>query len=210
MMNIEIKDYTKIIRKKTVLEDISLSMTGGDIWSFTGGNGAGKTMLLRAISGLILPTKGYVSVNGEIIGKDISFPRDMGLELLETTYFSDLSGFENLRYLASIKKKATDQDIEELMDLFRLERDMLVRDYSQGMKQKLNLIQAMMEGPELLLLDEPSDSLDDLTKTVLYDRIRSFHDDGSLVIIATHDQSEIQELSTRTILIEQGRVKDIR
>ena len=167
-------------------------------------------MLLRAISGLILPTKGYVSVNGEIIGKDISFPRDMGLELLETTYFSDLSGFENLRYLASIKKKATDQDIEELMDLFRLERDMLVRDYSQGMKQKLNLIQAMMEGPELLLLDEPSDSLDDLTKTVLYDRIRSFHDDGSLVIIATHDQSEIQELSTRTILIEQGRVKDIR
>ena len=86
MMNIEIKDYTKIIRKKTVLEDISLSMTGGDIWSFTGGNGAGKTMLLRAISGLILPTKGYVSVNGEIIGKDISFPRDMGLAPLETTF----------------------------------------------------------------------------------------------------------------------------
>ena len=104
-MNIEICNYTKKLSKNLVLENINLSLSGGKIYGFVGKNGSGKTMLMRAICGLILPTSGFVKINNKIIGKDISFPDSVGALIENPGFISEYSGFQNLKILAQIQKK---------------------------------------------------------------------------------------------------------
>ena len=120
-MNIEICNYTKKLSKNLVLENINLSLSGGKIYGFVGKNGSGKTMLLRAICGLILPTSGFVKINNKIIGKDISFPDSVGALIENPGFISEYSGFQNLKILAQIQKKIDDKKIVDTMRMVGLD-----------------------------------------------------------------------------------------
>ena len=191
-MKIDIKDYTKTIRKKTILENINLSFESGKIYGLHGRNGSGKTMLLRAICGLILPTEGSVSIDGKIIGKDIEFPNSVGIIIESMSMLPEYSGYDNLKMLAKIKKIATDNDIRTAMNAVGLdpENKKRVGTYSLGMKQKLNIAQAIMEKPELYLLDEPTNALDEGTVNDIRDLLLQLKKNGALIIIASHNKEE--------------------
>ena len=144
-MKIEVHEYEKTISSNTLLSNINISLTSGNIYGFQGKNGSGKTMLMRAISGLILPTSGYVEVDGKRIGKDIDFPQDIGVLIENPGFIGSYSGFENLRLLASLKNKVSDEKIAELMKQLSLDPadNKKFRKYSLGMKQKLGIIAAI-------------------------------------------------------------------
>ncbi len=207
-MKIDIKDYTKTIRKKTILENINLSFESGRIYGLHGRNGSGKTMLLRAICGLILPTEGSVSIDGKIIGKDIEFPNSVGIIIESMSMLPEYSGYDNLKMLAKIKKIATDNDIRTAMNAVGLdpENKKRVGTYSLGMKQKLNIAQAIMEKPELYLLDEPTNALDEGTVSDIRDLLLQLKKDGALIIIASHNKEDLSVLCDEVIKINEGQI----
>ncbi len=207
-MKIDIKDYTKTIRKKTILENINLSFESGRIYGLHGRNGSGKTMLLRAICGLILPTEGSVSIDGKIIGKDIEFPNSVGIIIESMSMLPEYSGYDNLKMLAKIKKIASDNDIRTAMNAVGLdpENKKRVGTYSLGMKQKLNIAQAIMEKPELYLLDEPTNALDEGTVNDIRDLLLQLKKDGALIIIASHNKEDLSVLCDEVIKINEGQI----
>ncbi len=207
-MKIDIKDYTKTIKKKTILENINLSFESGKIYGLHGRNGSGKTMLLRAICGLILPTQGSVSIDGKIIGKDIEFPDSVGIIIESMSMLPEYSGYDNLKILAKIKEIATDDDIRTAMNAVGLDPDNKKRvgTYSLGMKQKLNIAQAIMEKPELYLLDEPTNALDEGTVNDIRDLLLSLKKDGALIIIASHNKEDLSVLCDEVIKINEGQI----
>ena len=207
-MKIDIKDYTKNIKKKTILENINLSFESGKIYGLHGRNGSGKTMLLRAICGLILPTQGSVSIDGKIIGKDIEFPDSVGIIIESMSMLPEYSGYDNLKILAKIKKIATDDDIRTAMNAVGLDPDNKKRvgTYSLGMKQKLNIAQAIMEKPELYLLDEPTNALDEGTVNDIRDLLLQLKKNGALIIIASHNKEDLSVLCDEVIKINEGQI----
>lgn len=208
MITIDIKNVTKIIHKHTVIQDISASMQSGKIYGFQGINGSGKTMLMRLVSGLIRPSRGSVEMNGKILGKDITFPESIGLFLENPAFLGGYSGFQNLKMLASIQKRVSDTQICDVLSSVGLDPqdNKKYRKYSLGMKQRLGIAAAIVEEPEIVILDEPSNSLDtdgiELLKTIL---IRQ-RERGALVIISCHDLSILQAMSDEIFLLESGRI----
>ena len=186
-MKIKVVDYHKKIQGHDVLTNINLTLNSGHIYSFVGRNGSGKTMLLRAISGLILPTTGEVYVDNDRLGKEISFPNDTGIFIDEPRYLGYLTGFENLQMLAAIRKKISDEEIKEWMDKLLLPVNKLkFRKYSAGMKQKVGIIQALMEEPKLLILDEPFNTLDEESVLILKEILIKLKQQGTLIIITSY------------------------
>lgn len=162
-MYIEIKNLTKKIKNSTVLDNINLRFTGGNIYGLKGKNGSGKTMLLRIICGLILPTQGTVDINGDILGRDISFPKSIGVLIENPSFVPGYTGFRNLKILAEIHGKIDDRTIKDYISLVGLnpEDKKKYRKYSLGMKQRLGIACAIMENPDIVLLDEPINALDE-------------------------------------------------
>lgn len=165
-------------------------------------------MLLRAICGLILPTQGSVSIDGKIIGKDIEFPDSVGIIIESMSMLPEYSGYDNLKILAKIKKIATDDDIRTAMNAVGLDPDNKKRvgTYSLGMKQKLNIAQAIMEKPELYLLDEPTNALDEGTVNDIRDLLLQLKKNGALIIIASHNKEDLSVLCDEVIKINEGQI----
>ena len=161
-MLIKLQDATKILDHRFVINNINFEFKSGNIYGSVGQNGSGKTMLLRAIAGLICLNRGTITVDGKVLNKDISFPPDIGIIIEKPELLPYLSGLENLKLLAEIRNKISYDDIKHYMDKFGLNFNskQIVKKYSLGMKQKLGIIQAIMEDPSLLLLDEPFNALD--------------------------------------------------
>jgi len=208
MIDIEIKNVTKTIHKQTVIQEVSASMQSGKIYGFQGVNGSGKTMLMRLISGLIRPTHGSIEINGKVLGRDITFPESIGLFLEKPAFSRAYSGFQNLKILASIQNRIDDAKIRDTLSAVGLNPDdrKKYRKYSLGMKQRLGIAAAIVEEPELIILDEPTNSLDsdgiELLKTILV----SQRERGALVIISCHDLSILQKMSDEILLLESGRI----
>lgn len=207
-MTIEIKEYSKVIKKATILENINISMYSGNVYGLRGVNGSGKTMLLRAICGLIYPTGGMVTINDEVLGRDISFPRSVGVLIENPAFLPNYTGFKNLQLIASLKKAATDEMIEEtLSDVGLNPKDKRTfRKYSLGMKQKLGIAAAIMEQPDLIILDEPFNALDDDSVEKVKQLIRREKDRGALIILACHDRAALSSLSDQIIYLSDGRI----
>lgn len=207
-MKVEVKNFTKKIKGNIVLENINYTFEGNKVYGLHGRNGSGKTMLLRGICGLILPTEGCVSVDGEVIGKDIEFPKSVGIIIEHMSMVEDMTGFDNLKALAKINNIVSDDEIRECLLSVGLEPDdkRKVKKYSLGMKQKLNIAQAVMEHPKLLLLDEPTNGLDMESVEKFYEVIKKLKDEGSLIIIASHINEELDGVCDEIIEIENGRV----
>ncbi len=207
-MIINVNHYTKIIKKKSVLNNINLTFQSGKIYGISGKNGCGKTMLLRAICGLILPTSGEVIIDGKVIGKDIEFPDSVGIIIENVELLSEYSGIDNLRLIARINRIATDEDIKESMNFVGLEPydKKKVKAYSLGMKQKLNIAQAIMEKPKLLLLDEPTNALDEESINSIRELLLKFKKNDSLIIIASHNKDDLNILCDEIINLSAGEV----
>lgn len=208
---IVVSKLSKTIRKNKVLDNISLEMESGIVYGFQGVNGSGKTMLMRAMIGLIYPTEGFVSVNGEVLGKDIEFPRSIGFILENPAFLDGYSGADNLRILTGISGEKSDEEIELWMNRVGLQDagKKKYKKYSLGMKQRLGIAAALINEPDIIVLDEPTNALDDKGVSMLKNLILEEKKRGALVIISCHDAGILKELSDVIIRLEEGRVVEI-
>ena len=208
-MYIELKNVTKKIRGVTVLDNVSLRMESGNIYGFKGKNGSGKTMLMRAVAGLIR-VDGIVDINGKIMGKDMMFPDSIGILIENPAFINNYTGFENLKTLASIRERIDDERIRETLSEVGLEPcdKRTFRKYSLGMKQRLGIAAAIMENPDIIILDEPINALDDSGTEQVSKLLMKHKERGALIIIACHDAEELDYLSDDIIEIAEGRIKN--
>ena len=204
-----LKNVTKVIRRRTILDDISFQVPYSKIYGLTGPNGSGKSMLLRAICGLIYTTKGSVSVFGKEVGKDVEFPDKTGVLIEKPGFLTYLSGMRNLELLASIRNEIGKEEIREVIKLVGLDPDdkRPVRAYSTGMIQRLGLAQALMEHPELLLLDEPTSNLDRQGIASIHNLIKELNKNGTTIILTSPNEKELEHICDRIFWIENGHLE---
>ena len=152
-----IQDVVKRFGEQTVLDHVSLSVTPGKIYGIIGRNGSGKTVLFKSICGFVLPDAGKILVRGKQVGKDVDIPQGIGIIIEHPGFLRDYSGFQNLKLLARLQKKITDEKIKESIRLVGLDPEdkKKVGKFSLGMRQRLGIAQAIMESPDILILDEP-------------------------------------------------------
>lgn len=207
-MYIEINNLTKKIKKATVLNNISIRFESGRIYGLRGKNGCGKTMLMRAICGLIVPTEGTIDINGKIMGKDISFPESVGALIESPSFVANYTGFKNLKLLASIKNIIDDQAIKNSIRTVGLDPEdkRKFRKYSLGMKQRLGIACAIMENPNLLILDEPINALDENGVALVREILHTHKERGALIILACHDKEELDLLADDIFVMENGEL----
>lgn len=211
-MNIKITNLTKEVNGSVVLNDVNMELESGAVYGLLGKNGSGKTMLMRAICGLIRPTGGVIEIDGQIIGKDLSFPRSVGMILETPAFLPDKTGFENLRLLASIRGEIGPREIKAALERVGLDPEDLrkVKKYSLGMRQRLGIACAIMEQPELLLLDEPFNGLDESGCQLVQKIILEQRSKGCLILLACHDRSELETLSDHIYRVVEGRFSLVR
>lgn len=207
-MKLIVDHVSKTIKGIDILTDISMVLTSGHIVGFRGVNGSGKTMLMRLISGLIRPTNGTVSIDGKVLSKDISFPPSIGTLIENPAFLDGYSGFENLRILASIHNRITSENIKATISAVGLdpESHKAYRKYSLGMKQRLGIAAAVMEHPELILLDEPTNALDVDGVAMVKEIIQKEKDRGALTILCCHDSEVLNALADEVYHIQEGKL----
>ncbi len=207
-MEIIVKSATKYIKKALILDDVNIQLTGGKIYGLKGPNGSGKTMLMRLLSGLIRPTSGEVWIDGKKLGKDMDFPESVGLLIENPAFLPNYTGYENLELLAQIRGKIGGEEIcQSLMEVGLDPHDpRKYRKYSLGMKQRLGIAAAIMEKPDLLIVDEPTNALDDSGVEQICTILRRERERGALVVIACHDSLLLETLSDEIYKIYEGKV----
>lgn len=206
-MKIQVKHVGKKIGNDWVLKDVDMTLESGKIYGLQGRNGSGKTMLLRTLCGLILPTEGQVIIDGLELGKDISFPESVGVLIENPGFINEYSGYKNLKFLTEIKKIVGEKEIRQIIEEIGLkEADKVYRKYSLGMKQKLGIAAAFVELPELVLLDEPMNALDSTSVDLLRKLINKHKERGAIIVLSSHDKEELQMLSDKIFYMENGKV----
>lgn len=211
-MLIHVNALTKELRHCKVLDNINLEFCSGKIYGIVGANGSGKTMLLRALSGLIRPTSGEIIADGRTLHKDMDFPPDMGLLIEKPELLEQFSGLENLKMLAGIKNKISEAQIIEWMQRFSLDAHSKqpVRKYSLGMKQKLGIVQALMEEPRLLILDEPFNALDAESARTLREVLLQCKEQDRLIILTSHHAEDIALLCDEAVEMQSGKALPVK
>ena len=207
-MFITCEHISKRIGKNTILDDINLTLTGGKVIGLRGKNGSGKTMLMRVICGLIKPSAGTVNVNGCVLGKDASFPPSVGVLIENPSFLPGESGYRNLKLLAGIKGIAADEKIRETLVCLGLDPDdkRPYRKYSLGMKQKVGIACAVMEEPELIILDEPLNALDEKGMQAVRELLNRLKTEDRIILIACHDKEEMDYLADEIYYMEDGKI----
>lgn len=207
-MKVEIKDLEKEIRREAVLQGITLSLTGGHIYGLRGKNGCGKTMLMRCIAGLIRPTKGEILIDGKPLHKKIDFPPNMGILLENPSFLDDFSGFDNLMMIAKIQKQADKEMVRDTLKAVGLDPDdkKKYKKYSLGMKQRLGIAGAILGEPDLILLDEPINAIDEGGIGEIRDTLLHLKEKGKLLIVACHDREELELLADTIFMMSHGKV----
>lgn len=203
---IKLEHYTKIIKENTILNDITLELKSGKIYAFVGHNGSGKSMLFKAICGFIKPTSGKVKVRNKVISKDICFPEKIGILIETVGLLPNLTAFENLKILARIQNKITDNDIKDTLSMVGLdpENKKPIKKYSLGMKQKVGIAQAIMEKPEIIILDEPMNGLDLESVNNIRNIILDLKAKGNTILLASHNESDIDILADEIFQLNNG------
>lgn len=203
---VEIKHVTKRYGKIEVLKDVSLTCKAGKIYGLIGRNGSGKTVLLKSICGFVLPTSGEVRVQGQQVGKDVDFPTDIGFIIESPGFLARESGLQNLMHLASIRGKASAEDVRQSMYTVGLDPDLRkpVGKYSMGMRQRLGIAQAIMEKPDLLILDEPMNGLDNQGVEHIRSVLLSLKEQRVTIVLASHFKEDISYLCDEVYEMDAG------
>lgn len=205
---IQLQNVTKRIKENTVLDNVSYTFKSGFVYGLYGQNGSGKTMLLRAISGLINLDSGSIFIDGEKLHDKIEFPPETGIVIENMELLPECSAKRNIQMLAKIKNIADEKDI-----IFSLERvgldpdsDKKVKKFSLGMKQRLNIAQAIFENQKIILLDEPTNVLDEDAVQLIYKIIREEKSRGATIIVATHHKEDLKEVCDVILKIAEGKI----
>lgn len=210
MSYIEIEHYTKYIKKNIILNDINLSLEKNKIYGLVGINGSGKTMLLRAIAGMITPTSGRLTVDG-IAVENGNHPSSVGIVIENADLWGDMTAFVNLDVLNDISENKVSRDrIKSTIARFGLDpnSDKPYKAFSLGMKQKLRIAQAFMAENDLLILDEPTNALDEKSIALLRSEILLEKKRGATVVLASHSKVDIDILCDEIIYLENGMIKE--
>lgn len=210
-MKIEIKKVSKKFKDIKVLKNVSMTLESGHIYGFTGHNGSGKTVLLKLICAFLEPTTGEILFDGKNVIKENSFPPSTRALIEKPNFLSDLTGYENLELLARIQNIIGEKEIEDTLKKVGLEEDQdkLYYKYSLGMKQKLGIAQVLMEDPEILILDEPFNGLDENSIKNIRKILLKEKEKGKLIILATHDKEDIKVLCDEIYKFNDGTVKKV-
>lgn len=206
MQEIIVDHVSLQIKKAKLLSDINLTLHSGKVYGLRGRNGSGKTVLMKCICGFMRPTEGSVSVNSKVIHRDMDFLPSAGIIIEEPGFFPNYSGFKNLKILAGIQNRITDDKIRQMMELVGLDSTMKkpVGKYSLGMRQRLGIAQAMMEDPDILVLDEPTNGLDEDGVEWFRQFILEQKEKGKLILLASHSREDIEMLSDEVYYMEKG------
>lgn len=208
---IELRHVNKSFKGEKVLEDINLELYDDHIYGFVGRNGSGKSVLFKLISGYMHADSGEVMVNGKIVGKDIDFPENLGALIENPGFLWYETGLENLNYLASINGKITKEEVRQAMQAVGLSPDSKKKTgkYSLGMKQRLGIAQAMMEHPDILILDEPMNGLDDQGVEDIRKMLLDFKAEGKVILVASHNKEDIRVLCDTVYKVNHGRLEEM-
>lgn len=205
---VEIKNYCKSIKSRPILNNVSYNFEYGKIYGIYGHNGSGKTMLLRAIAGLLVPDSGSVVIDGKVFHKDMSFPPSIGIVIENMNLLPQYNAFDNLKILGKIKKTATDEDIKTALERVGLKSDLKVKKFSLGMKQRLNIAQAVFEKQKIILLDEPTNALDNDGVQLIYKLLKEEKERGALVVITTHHKEDLEEVCDVVLKMTEGELHE--
>lgn len=210
-MTIEVRNAAKILHNIPVLQDVNLTLNSGTIYGLRGVNGSGKTMLMRLLAGLICPSKGMALVDGRELGKELSFPPDMGILIENPAFLDGYTAAQNLRLLEGIRRKVGDDRIWQVLEQVGLnyEDNRKYRQFSLGMKQRLGIAGAVLEHPRFLLVDEPTNALDTDGVAMVRQILQEEKKQGALIVLACHDFSVLQELSDVIYSVKEGRVSPL-
>ncbi|WP_026883205.1 ABC transporter ATP-binding protein [Clostridium akagii] len=205
---IEIINLTKQYKSIKVLNNINLTIKKGKCYGFIGRNGSGKSLLFKAIAGFIRPTLGYVTVNGKKVGSDIDFPENIGVLIEHPGFLPQYTAFENLKFLADINNKIGNVEIENAMKYVDLDinNNKKLKTYSLGMKQRLGIAQAIMEDPEILILDEPMNGLDKEGVQLIKEKLIEFKKNGKTILITSHISQDVEEISDYIYEFDNGNL----
>ena len=205
---VEIKNYCKSIKSRPILNNVSYNFEYGKIYGIYGHNGSGNTMLLRAIAGLLVPDSGSVVIDGKVLHKDMSFPPSIGIVIENMNLLPQYTAFDNLKILGKIKKTATDEDITTALERVGLKSDLKVKKFSLGMKQRLNIAQAVFEKQKIILLDEPTNALDNDGVQLIYKLLKEEKERGALVVITTHHKEDLEEICDVVLEMTEGELHE--
>lgn len=205
---IKVENVGLVIKKDTILSEISVNFQKGKIHGLVGRNGSGKTMLMKCICGFVKPTSGQVYVDGQKIGKDVDFPQNVGIIIETPGFIPYYSGYRNLSILAGLRKKISKQEIREALKVVGLEgaENKLVRKYSMGMRQRLGLAQAMMEKPDIFVLDEPMNGLDNEGVEDMRKILIGLKEEGKTILLVSHNSEDIQVLCDDIYDMDHGKL----
>jgi len=209
---IRVQNVSKDFGQERVLKCVTRDFESGKIHGIVGNNGSGKTVLMKCICGFLLPTEGKVIVNGKHIGKEVDFPSDLGLIIETPGFLPQMSGAKNLEILASLNRKIGLKEIAASIRRVGLDPMMSkpVGKYSLGMRQRLGIAQAIMENPALLVLDEPLNGLDKHGVIEMRALIKELRTEGKTILLASHNQGDIDELCDTVCEMDAGVLTVIR
>ncbi|MCI6980455.1 MAG: ATP-binding cassette domain-containing protein [Clostridiales bacterium] len=209
---IKVENVSKDFAQERVLRSVTREFESGLIHGIVGNNGSGKTVLMKCICGFLVPTEGKITVNGQIVGKDVDFPGNMGLIIETPGFLPNVSGVKNLEILASLNKKIGLSEIAEAIRTVGLDPKLNkpVGKYSLGMRQRLGIAQAIMEDPKLLILDEPLNGLDKHGVAEMRALIKSLKAKGKTILLASHNQADIDELCDTVCEMDAGVMTMLR
>jgi ABC-2 type transport system ATP-binding protein len=205
---VEVSHVGLTIKKTVILQDINLSLESGEISGLVGRNGSGKTMLMKCICGFVLPTQGNISVQGKQIGRDVDFPPSAGVIIETPGFLPYLSGYQNLKRLATLNRRCTKEQVCGAMCQVGLDPTLRrhVSKYSLGMRQRLGIAQAIMEDPELLILDEPFNGLDEEGVKDIRKLLLELKAQGKTILISSHNKEDIEILCDQVYHMERGKL----
>ncbi len=206
-----VENVTKVFGGQDALKNVSAKFEMRKIYGIAGRNGSGKTVLLKCICGLLYPTAGTITVDGKIVGKDVDYPENIGFIIETPGFLPRYSGLKNLKYLASVRGRVQEDEIRKCMELVGLDPDdkKRVGNYSLGMRQRLGIAQALMENPDILILDEPMNALDHNGVEDIRMVLLEMKEKGKLIIIASHVRDDIDILCDEVYGMDAGILKKI-
>lgn len=212
MSVIEVKNVVKKWGNNTVLKSVNLVVNSSEIVGIIGHNGSGKTVLMKCICGFITPDSGEITVSGKRLGKDIDIPKNIGLIIENPGFLPNFSGFSNLWQLAKIRGKISKDDVRDVMKTVGLDPDEKkhIGKYSLGMRQRLGIAQAIMENPDILILDEPMNGLDKDGVNDMRELLLKLKADGKTIIVASHNSVDIDVLCDTVCEMDKGKLEKVR
>ena len=212
MTIISVRNVTKKFRGNTVLDNVSLDIEKGTVTGLIGRNGSGKTVLMKCICGLLSPTSGSITVQGKRIGKDVGIPDNIGVIIETPGFLSNFSGYNNLMQLAKIRRKIGKAEVRAAIQRVGLNPDdkKHVGKYSLGMRQRLGLAQAIMENPDILILDEPMNGLDKDGVNDMRQFLLGLKEQGKTLLIASHSAEDIDVLCDTVAEMDKGMLSIVR